>query len=213
MRKEKEPEYIWYDGVRIREDQLVTMAITAGSYALAEHYVCALLAHGCAHGLAYMVDKANEIREFYQVCKYPVPSMDEDSTKPSTKYRCSIEDQIRKKYRCMKMEEREDLLRACLGALHANYPKLFRFKNQWQAIYLVFHDRLDGGLSQTDFMGMADDATPAGWPDRLVIAESVFKNMRRDFRIDDPDEAYYEMDYNPYSDLCDTFWEIVKQQI
>ena len=213
MRKEKEPEYIWYDGVRIREDQLVTMAITAGSYALAEHYVCALLAHGCAHGLAYMVDKANEIREFYQVCKYPVPSMDEDSTKPSTKYRCSIEDQIRKKYRCMKMEEREDLLRACLGALHANYPKLFRFKNQWQGIYLVFHDRLDCGLSQTDFMGMADDATPAGWPDRLVIAESVFKNMRRDFRIDDPDEAYYEMDYNPYSDLCDTFWEIVKQQI
>ena len=25
--------------------------------------------------------------------------------------------------------------------------------------------------------------------------------------------AYYEMDYNPYSELCDTFWEIVKRQI
>ena len=23
----------------------------------------------------------------------------------------------------------------------------------------------------------------------------------------------WQMDYNPYSDLCDTFWEIVKRQI
>ena len=209
----EEVQYIWHDGVRIREDQLVSMAMSAGTYALAEHYVCSLLAHGCANGLAYIINKANDIREHYQVRKYPVPSMDEDSATPSNKYRVSIEDQIRKKYRRMSPEERVSLLSDCLGSLRANYPKLFRFKNQWQGIYLVIHDRLDGGLSQTDFMGMADDATPAGWPERLVIAESVFKNMRRDFRIDDPDEAYYEMDYNPYSELCDTFWEIVKRQI
>ena len=54
MRKEKEEvQYIWHDGVRIREDQLVTMAMSAGTYALAEHYVCSLLAHGCMHGLTY----------------------------------------------------------------------------------------------------------------------------------------------------------------
>ena len=46
-----------------------------------------------------------------------------------------------------------------------------------------------------------------------MIADSVFKNMRRDFHIDDPDEAYYEMDYNPYRTLCDAFWEVVKQMI
>ena len=208
----KEPEYIWHDGVRIREDQLVTMAMTAGSYALAEHYVCALLAHGCAHGLAYMIDKANEIREFYQVCKYPVPSLDEDSTKPSTKYRCSIEDQIRKKYRCMKMEEREELLRACLGALHANYPKLFRFKNQWQAIYQVIRDRLDGGLLQYNFLSIAISATPDDWPTNLQINKNVIKNFGRIVDISD-DEAYYELKYNPMSELCDTFWSIIKCEI
>ena len=87
MRKEKEPEYIWHDGVRIREDQLVSMAMSAGTYALAEHYVCSLLAHGCANGLAYIINKANEIRECYQVRKFPVPNLDEDSATPSTKYR------------------------------------------------------------------------------------------------------------------------------
>lgn len=207
-----EPEYIWYDGVRIREDQLVTMAMNAGSYALAEHYVCALLAHGCANGLAYMIDKANEIREFYQVRKFPVPSIDEDSAKPSTKYRCSVEDQIRKKYRRMTVAEREDLLRACLGALHANYPKLFRFKNQWQGIYQVMRDRLDCGLLQYNFMAIAISATPDDWPTNLQINKNVIKNFGRIVDISD-DEAYYELKYNPMSELCDTFWSIIKCEI
>ena len=56
---------------------------------------------------------------------------------------------------------------------------------------------------------MADCRKPA----RLAISESVFKNMRRDFPIDDPDEAYYEMDFNPHRTLCDAFWEVVKQMI
>ena len=33
----EEAQYIWHDGVRIREDQLVSMAMSAGTYALAEH--------------------------------------------------------------------------------------------------------------------------------------------------------------------------------
>ena len=213
MRSEKEVQYIWHDGVRIREDQLVSMAMSAGSYALAEHYVCALLAHGCAHGLAQMVNKANEIREYYQVRKYPVPTMDEDSSCPSTKYRCSVEDQIRKKYRLMSMAEREELLRACLGALHANYPKLFRFKNQWQGIYFVVHDRLDASLTQCDFLGMAKNATPTDWPARIAISGNEFKNLRRDSQIEDDDEMYYEMDYNPHRALCDTFWKVIKDWI
>ena len=209
----EEVQYIWHDGVRIREDQLVSMAMSAGAYALAEHYVCSLLAHGCANGLAYIINKANEIREYYQVRKFPVPSMDEDSATPSAKYRVSIEDQIRKKYRRMSPEERISLLSDCLGSLRANYPKLFRFKNQWQAIYYVVHDRLDGSLTQCDFICMAKDATPAGWPARIAISGNEFKNLRRDLQIDDCDEMYYEMDYNPHRTLCDTFWEVIKEWI
>ena len=132
---------------------------------------------------------------------------------PSTKYRVSIEDQIRKKYRRMSPEERISLLSDCLGSLRANYPKLFRFKNQWQAIYYVVHDRLDASLTQCDFICMAKDATPAGWPARIAISGNEFKNLRRDLQIDDCDEMYYEMDYNPHRTLCDTFWEVIKEWI
>ena len=209
----KEVQYIWHDGVRIREDQLISMAKRAGSYALAEHYMCSLLAHGTAYGLAYIIDKANEIREYYQVGAIPKPNMDDDSVPSTSVRRISKEDKMRKAYCLMTIEERIELIKASLGSLRANYPKLFRFKNQWQGIYLVVHDRLDGGLSQTDFMTMASVAIPDNWPAKLAIAKSVFKNMRRDFRIDDPDEAYYEMDYNPYRTICDAFWEVLKQII
>ena len=208
----KEVQYIWHDGVRIREDQLISMAKRAGSYALAEHYICSLLAHGTAYGLAYIIDKVNEIREHYQVGAMPKPNMDDDNiVKP--KFRISVEDQMRKTYRRMTIDERIELIRESLGSMIVNYPKLFRFKNQWQGVYLVIRDRLDCGLSQTDFMNMAIEAMPNNWPARLAIAKSVFKNMSRDFRMDDPDEAYYEMDYNPYRTLCDAFWEVVKQMI
>ena len=213
MRNEKEEvQYIWHDGVIIREDQLVTMAMSPGTYALAEHYVCSLLAHGCMHGLTYLINKANEIREFYQVRKFPVPTMDEDSSTTSTKYRVSIEDQIRKKYRRMSPDERTDMLRACLGSLRANYPKMFRFKNQWQAIYQVIRDRLDGGLLQYNFLSIAMSSTPEGWPESLQINKNVIKNFGRVMDIPD-DEAYYELKYNPMSDLCDTFWNIIKCEI
>ena len=208
----EEVQYIWHDGVRIREDQLVSMAMSAGTYALAEHYVCSLLAHGCANGLAYIINKANEIRECYQVRKFPVPSMDEDSATPSTKYRVSIGDQIGKKYRRMSPEERISLLSDCLGSLRANYPKLFRFKNQWQAIYQVIRDRLDGGLLQYNFLAIALSATPDDWPEGLLINKNVIKNFGRVMDIPD-DEAYYELKYNPMGDLCDTFWNIIKCEI
>ena len=154
MRKEKEEvQYIWHDGVRIREDQLISMAKQAGSYAIAEHYICSLLAHGTIYGLAYIIDKVNEIREFYQVGAIPKPNVDNDSM-PTSRNRYNADDNIRKEYRLMTINERIELIKASLGSLRANNPELFKFKNQWQGIYLVVHDRLDGGLSQTDFMTM-----------------------------------------------------------
>ena len=137
MRKEKEEvQYIWHDGVRIREDQLISMAKQAGSYAIAEHYICSLLAHGTIYGLAYIIDKVNEIREFYQVGSIPKPNMDDDSM-PTPRNRNNTEDNIRKTYRLMTIGERIELIKASLGSLRANNPELFKFKNQWQGIYLV----------------------------------------------------------------------------
>ena len=215
MRNEKEEvQYIWHDGVRIREDQLISMAKSAGSYALAEHYLLSVLAHGTMHGLAYLINKVNEVREFYQVRTIPTPKqMDEDSVVPTSKFRISIEEQTRKLYSRMSHTDRLELLYRCLELLMANHPKLFRFRNQWQAIYFVMRDRLDCGLTQKRFVSMASAAMPLNWPERIEITGNEFKNLRRDSQIDDYNEAYYEMSNNPHRVLCDTFWEIVKQEI
>ena len=50
MRNE-EKQYVWHDGIRINDVQLVTLAMNAGSYNMAEHYLLSLLAHGVMHHL------------------------------------------------------------------------------------------------------------------------------------------------------------------
>ena len=60
---------------------------------------------------------------------------------------------------------------------------------------------------------MAKKATPCGWPARIAISGNEFKNLRRDSQIEDDDEMYYEMDYNPHRTLCDTFWKVIKEWI
>ena len=211
---ENEKEYVWHDGVRISDEQLISMARNAGSYALAEHYLCSLLAHGTMYGLTYYINKVNEVRNHYGVMPIPTPKQaDEEGCDNNRNTRHSLEDQARMKYRAMSIEGRVALFRDCLMILRVNYPKLFRFKNQWQGVYLVVRDRLDNGLSQSDFLSFAKSAIPKDWPARLWINENVIKNFSRDMQYDDDDEAYYEMDYNPFGLLCDTFWEILKQQI
>jgi len=211
---EKEKEYVWHDGVRISDEQLISMARNAGSYALAEHYLTSLLAHGTMYGLTYYINKVNEVRALYGVMPIPMPKQaDEEGCDNNRNTRHSLEDQARMKYRAMSIEGRVALFRDCLMILRVNYPKLFRFKNQWQGVYLVVRDRLDNGLSQSDFLSFAKSAIPKDWPERLWINENVIKNFSRDMQYDDDDEAYYEMDYNPFGLLCDTFWEILKQQI
>ena len=211
---ENEKEYVWHDGVRISDEQLISMARNAGSYALAEHYLCSLLAHGTMYGLTYYINKVNEVRAQYGVMPIPTPKQADDHEWNNSRHtRQSLDDQARMKYRAMSIESRVALFRDCLMILRVNYPKLFRFKNQWQGVYLVVRDRLDNGLSQSDFLTFARSAIPKGWPARLWINENVIKNFSRDMQFDDDDEAYYEMDYNPFSLLCDTFWEILKQHI
>ena len=207
--RNEEVQYIWHDGVRIREEQLISMAMSAGSYTIAEHYMCSLLAHGVIYDRAYLIDKVNEIRECYQVRQLPVPNKD-DST--GSGYRKSINDQIRKMYQRMIVEERIELLRAALEAMMANSPGLFVRKKQWQGIYLVVRDRLEGAMNGTKFVPFIDKATPAGWPKALRVSAGSIRNMSRDMHSTDfLLMAYYELDYNPYEELCNRFWEVVKE--
>ena len=210
MRNE-EKEYVWHDGIRINDAQLVTLAMNAGSYHVAEHYLLSLLAHGVMHHLPDYINKVNQVREFYGVA--PIPAPKNNFTEDAKPKKCDMGAKVRRLYLKMTASEHEELLSQCLLVMMANYPNLFKFKNQWQGIYLVMRDRLDYGLSQMDFLAMAAKATPAGWPKRLQISESVIKNFSHAIKMMHADEAYYEMTDNPQRELCDIFWEVLMQQL
>lgn len=203
---------VWHDGVRIKDSALVAMAKRAGSYALAEHYMVSLMAHGLIYGYNDYIDLVNEVRAYYQVEKIPVPKQDAENHDEQSMTRQRHLDHYRKTYQKMTAPEKEHLLQKALKALIGNYPKLFRKKNHWLGIYLVMRDRLDYGLSQCGFLVIASHATPELWPDNLKLTDNIFKNMNKVFDADSFDEAYYEMDYNPMVALCDTFWEVLMQQ-
>ena len=204
-------QYIEHHGMKIREDHLVKMAKQAGVYADAKQYVESILYHAVKYKVWDLIYKVMEIWDFYGVKPYSLPDGDEDELVVSN--RMSVEDRVRKKYLSMTIAARLELLHDSLGLLNANYPKLFRFKNQWQGIYMVIHDRLDGSLSQKSFICSAMAAMPLDWPEKIAITGNEFKNLRRDSQIEDYDETYYEMKNNPHRELCDAFWEVIKQLI
>ena len=203
----KEVQYIWHDGATIREDLLVTMAKNAGDFSIAEHYICSLLAHGVINGLAYIIDRANEIRNHYKVMSIPVSNADRDDN-------CSKDgDLARKVYQKLNRDERMLLIKDSLAVLIKDHGTLFRSKNHWIGIYLVVRDRVNGSISMTDFTEYAIRVTPACWPKGLEIGQRTLSNFSRCVEYEDRFEAYYDMDNNPWEELCDTFWEILKQQI
>ena len=162
---EERLDVVWHDGVRMKDETLVGMAKKAGSYALAEHYLVTLMAHGLMYGFYDYIDLVNEVRAYYRVEKIPVPKQEAQKT---------LMTMAKKKF--------------------YDDPELFRKKYHWLGIYLVVRDRLDFGLTQCGFLVMACHATPASWPEKLRLTENVFKNMNKVFEAGDFENAYFEMD-------------------
>ena len=203
---EERLDCVWHDGTRVKDSALVAMAKKAGSYALAEHYLVSLMAHGVMYGYDDYIDMVNEVRAYYQVERIPVKKQEKHEVLIINNKRRFYDD-LRRRYQRMSIPEREQLIMDALVTMTANHPDLFRKRNHWQGIYLVVRDRLDYGLSQVGFLVMACHATPRTWPEKLQLTENVFKNMSRDYGYDDLSVAYYEMENNPQAALCDTFWE------
>ena len=210
MKIKEEVQYIWHDGVRIREDQLVSMAMSAGTYALAEHYVCSLLAHGCANGLAYIINKANEIREQYNVQPIPVPGGMEDMPKGRKK---SPEDLAREKYKRMDEPMKNALLKTALSEIADKRMELINKKAVWIGVYHVVHDRLDGGIVKNTFYATAKAIEPDNWPAKFRISEDTMSNYAHHISCKDSLEAYFDMDENPFEELCEAFWEVLSRMI
>jgi hypothetical protein len=113
----------------------------------------------------------------------------------------------------MTEEERLELLRKCMRRLIADYH-LFNYARHWLSIFMVVRDRLVGeSLNQTSFLTLANEITPEGLPLKLRFGENTRKNMGREICEVDRGEVYYRMKRNPQKQLCDTFWDIVKDTI
>ena len=208
-------EYIYLDGMWLKEEQLLKLAMNVGNFALAEHYLCALLADAVIKGRREAIVEVNKVREHYGVTAIPLSEDDLESDEDlNGKTRLTAADeQARKRFLNMSREDRLCVLRRSMNRLIADYH-LFNYARHWLAIFLVVRDRLVGeSLNQTSFLTLANEITPEGLPLKLRFGENTRKNMGREICEVDRGEVYYRMKRNPQKQLCDTFWDIVKDTI
>ena len=209
-RMKEENEYVWLDGMLLKEEHLVKLAMNVGSFALAEHYLCALLAHGLMYGKTEIVDRVNEVRDFYGAPKIPMPGNEISKACRKTD---SQDDKARAVFKKMSLDERRKVLRSSLSMLRSNYH-LFNYGCHWLGVFLVIRDRLEGeSLKMKDFIDYANEIMPADWPLKLKMSLNTYKNFGREIDFNDKGEAYYDMEKCPQKEVCDTLWDIIKQMI
>lgn len=208
-------DFAYLDGMWLRKEQLIQLAMNVGSYPLAEHYLCALLADAVVKGRRDVLLDVNKVREHYGVKAIPLGEDDlENDEDMNGRSRHMLEDeQARKIYLTLSREDRLDVLRRSMNILLSDYH-LFIYARHWLAIFMVVRDRLVGeSLKKTTFISLACEITPDGLPEKLRMCENAMKNFSREISDADRGEVYYKMKRNPQQLLCDTFWDIVKETI
>lgn len=208
-------EYIYLDGMWLKEEQLLKLAMNVGNFALAEHYLCALLADAVIKGRREVITEVNKVREHYGVTAIPLSEddLEDDNDLKGRTQLTAADEQARRRFLNMPREDRLCVLRKSMDRLIADYH-LFNYARHWLSIYMVVRDRLVGeSLNQTSFLTLANEITPEGLPLKLRFGENTRKNMGREICEVDRGEVYYRMKRNPQKQLCDTFWDIVKDTI
>lgn len=203
-------EYVYLDGMLLKEEQLLKLSKNVGCYAQAEHYLFALLAHGVINGKREVIDMVNEVRELYGVPKIPVGNQESTFTRSRAE---SLDDKARMLFKKMPIDKRREILKEALRRLRTQFH-LFIYCKHWQGVFSVIRDRLEGdALKQNAFIAYAGEITPEDWPDSLKIRQNTIKNFARDTDSSEKGEAYYDRDYNPQQEICETFWNILKEAI
>lgn len=208
-------EYIYLDGMWLKEEQLLKLAMNVGNFALAEHYLCALLADAVVKGRREAITEVNKVREHYGVTPIPLSEddLEDDNDLKGRTQLTAADEQARRRFLNMPREDRLCVLRKSMDRLIADY-NLFNYARHWLSIFMVVRDRLVGeSLNQTSFLTLANEITPEGLPLKLRFGENTRKNMGREICEVDRGEVYYRMKRNPQKQLCDTFWDIVKDTI
>lgn len=204
--------YVEHDGRPHHINDLKDMAMNAGSYNVAEHYIVSILYHATIYHLPHFHKYVDEIRRRYNLEPFP-SSKDPASNNNMPKFaalNAKPADVARKKYRNMTKEKRVSILKDAMAKLKQDCFDLFKNKSCWIGIYLVIKDRLDESLNQTNFYPLGESMTPEGWPNNLTIGKTTMSNLTRNIKdVKDRQEAYYDMTDNPFEDLCEKFWNIL----
>ena len=213
--KNQNQELVYLDGMWLRKEQLLQLAMNAGHFALAEHYLCALLADAVAKGRREAMAEVNQVREHYGLKAIPLTKddMEDDEDLTGRTRQSMAEEQTKRLFIKMSRENRVDVLRRCVSLLVTNYH-LFIYARHWLGIFMVVRDRLFGGcMSQTEFLLLASEITPDDMPVKLRMCKSTMKNFGREIGEADRRKAYYKMQRNPQKELCETFWNIIQEMI
>jgi hypothetical protein len=212
--KDLQKEYIYLDGLWLKREQLLQLAMNVGNFTLAEHYLCALLADAVMNGQREAIQEVNKVREHYGVKAIPLCESDLEDGKGLSGGTgvTSADEQARKQFLRMTHEEGLDVLRRSMKRLLEDYH-LFIYARHWLAIFMVIRDRLMESLNQTGFVELAVEITPDGLPEKLRMREHTMKNFSREIQEQDRGKEYYRMKHNPQKQLCDTFWSIIQETI
>lgn len=204
-------DYVSIDGVCLLKDTLIKMARNTGNPVIAEHYLFALAYHAVMHKRQDISDEVDEIRKLYNFAPLPTANRPSSSSKYDPDFSTMAPSEVRARnvYKKLTKENRIKVLRAALSALRVENVGLFRNKLCWIGVYFVVRDRLDGKINQTDFYDFAVSFTPDDWPDELRIGSTTLSNLARKVNYEDRSEAYYDMDNNPWDELCEKYWALV----
>ena len=211
--KKEEVQYIRHNGAMIPEQLLISMAKNADTIEEARSYLISLMAHGLIFGIRDYIYKVNEMREHHHLAPIPIPEDMDDMTNGRKKYKKSPEDMARDKYKRMDEPMKNALLKTALGEIADKRMELINKKAVWIGVYHVVHDRLDGGIVKNTFYATAKAIEPDNWPTKFRISEDTMSNYAHHISCKDSLEAYFDMDENPFEELCDAFWEVLSRMI
>ena len=207
-------DYVYVDGEYIDEKRLVKMAECADSHQTAEHYTNFLLLHGIRKRRWYLADVVDNIRKVRNLPVIPASITTPTSPDNMPSYnRTELDKNIiaRKKYKKFDDEKKQSVVKNSLVLLMIKDKTMFKRQIHWIGIYIVIRDRLDN-MNQKDFHIFARKCVPSDWNEKLQISPHTMSNLGR-YLKEEKDIDYFEMTNNPFEDLCETFWSILRNEI
>lgn len=200
---------VFHDGVYLPVKSLVTMAMNAPNYIIAEHYLFSLLNYAAMSGNSKLLEICQKIRQYIGISPYPEHPDSKGTTSP-----IRTKEEVRSIFNKLNLNTQHELLCEAIKILMQETDDtgkaIFWQKQHWMAVYLVLRDGLGMRLSQTGFDEYANRITPHDCQDSLRIGTSTMTNFSK---IITEDKPYYDMKHNPFAKECDTLWAIIERLI